>query len=105
MYCFDNCSFVVKTGKLDYIAKCPTGSAKYELEPGQQTESYDEKRIYESGMCNTPDGNHLSSEIQLACAPFQGVLEWLRKDEYQRDLEMDGLDGFRPPKESRSGFY
>ena len=22
------------------------------------------------GMCNTPDGNHLSSEIQLACAPF-----------------------------------
>ena len=36
---------------------------------------------------------------------LQGVLEWLRKDEYQRDLEMDGLDGFRPPKESRSGFY
>ena len=61
---------VLRNGELDYIAHCPTGSSRVEVLPGKESEAYDVNRIYEHGMCNTPDAYHLSERVRLACAPF-----------------------------------
>ena len=61
---------VLRSGELDYIARCPTGSARQEILPNGLTEAYDTDRILESGVCMTPDAYHLSESVRLACAPF-----------------------------------
>ena len=61
---------VLRNGQLDYIARCPTGSSRLELPAGSQGEAYEVNRIYDIGICSSPDALFLDENIRLACAPF-----------------------------------
>jgi hypothetical protein len=61
---------VLRNGKLDYIAECPTGSARFEMPAGDLTEAYDEERILEKTACASPDAYFQSENVKLACAPY-----------------------------------
>ena len=61
---------VLRNGELDYIAKCPTGSARFELPPGSKGEAYEASSIYDTGICSSPDAAYLDENVRLACAPF-----------------------------------
>ena len=61
---------VLRNGKLDYIAECPTGSARSEMPTGELSEAYDEERILEKTVCASPDAYFQSENVKLACAPY-----------------------------------
>ena len=68
-------------------------------EPKRTANEHTIKRRFKRSSIGKPFEDDSNNAVDDRAAAFilHNVLDWIREDEYERDLVMDGLEHFRPP--------